>query len=138
MPPISTIAGSTTSRIMRRRARTKPMSDRVRLPAAPSRCGVNLRTVSVIALLQRGLLAVLLLLDRLAQVLLHGGKMREQTVDVGGGEPGERRLHQVFAELGQALEKRPRAGRQIEPLGAAIVGVGPTLDQAASGEPVEQ
>src|ERR1700722_20191167 len=120
MPPISTIAGSTTSRIMRRRARTKPISERLRFAVAASSFGLNLRTVSAISLLNPGRLAVLLLLlDRLAQVLLDGREVREQPVDLGGGEPGERRLHQVLAEFGQPLEQRAGVGREIEALDAA-------------------
>src|SRR5580698_9964084 len=104
MPPASAIAGSTTSRIRRRRARTKPITERLRFAPASSRCGENLRTVSAIARLPVGLLGGLLALHGLAQVLFHGGEVREQRVHVGRLQPGERGLHQVLAELAQALE----------------------------------
>ena len=55
-----------------------------------------------------------------------------------GVEAVEHRLHHVLAELGEAVEQRPRGRRQVQPLGAAVVRIGAALDQAVVGQPVEQ
>src|SRR5712671_3764523 len=103
----STVTGMTTSRIMRERERKKPISDRLRAAGAAS-CGENLRTVSAILLFQDRLLP----LQRLPQVLLHDGQMREQRGDLVRVETGERGLHQVLAKIGQLLQQRSRGGCQ--------------------------
>src|SRR5690348_15542301 len=105
----SAITGSTTRTISRARARRKPRRDALGA-AAFSCCGENRTTVSAIALLR---MSRCLALDRLPQVLFHAVERREQGRDLGRLEPGQRRSHQLLAELAQALEQRPRRRRQV-------------------------
>src|ERR1051325_11724154 len=123
---------------MRARARRTPSNARLRFAGAASAGGENLRTVSAIVSFQIGFFVGVPLVDRRAQVVLHEVEATEQRVELRGLEPRQRRRHQVVAERGELLEQRSRGRREEQPLGAAVVRVGPPLDQAIVGEAVEQ
>src|SRR5262249_58089840 len=103
------------------RAGGKTSGDVLRAGAALSCGGENGTTVSAITAIRMGCGFAL---DCLPQVLFDGRKAREQPCDLSLVEPGQRRLHQRLAEIAQAIEQRPRRRRQVEALGAAVVGAG--------------
>ena len=79
------------------------------------------------------------LLDRLAQIFFHDRKLRDHLLDASRARRRRARSPSVSSPRSRKpFEQRPRRRRQEQPLGAAVVGIGAALDQAAVAKPVEQ
>src|SRR3984885_409143 len=98
--------------------------------------GTDRRARSAIALLPSR--ACGLVLDRVADVFLDGGKLGDHPLDGIAIDAGKRGVHQFLAEVAKAFQQGPGLGGQIKPLGAAVVRIRPALDKAAVAQPVEE
>src|ERR1700730_13388172 len=130
-PVTTAMTGTTTRRMNRMRLRSASVSVAAR-GFGGLRLGASWRTGSAIAALSRcaGAAGGGPLLDRLAQIFLHHGQLRDDLLDGLTRNAGERGFHHVLAKRAKLLEHRPRRRRQKQPLGAAIVGIRTALDQA--------
>src|SRR5580693_3209822 len=124
------MTGTTTRRMKRMRLRSASVSVAAR-GFGGLRLGASLRTGSAIAALSRcaGAAGGGPLLDRLAQIFLHHGQLRDDLLDG---------LTRNAAERAKLLEHRSRRRRQEQPLGAAVIGIRAALDEAGVAKPVEQ
>src|SRR6516164_102869 len=129
-PPATAATSETTSiNRMRLRRRRNPIS-RVARVRLRSTLGTSLRIVSGIALCP-GQRSGLALCNGLAKIFLLGRELRDHALDAVAVDAGKRRRHQFFAQLTELFEQRARGWREIKPVGAAIIRIGPAFDQAA-------
>ena len=76
--------------------------------------------------------------NRLPEVVARQSELRQQHADGGGSTPASTVSASSSTCFGDAVEQRPRRRRQVQPLGAAVVRVGPALDQPVVAQPVDQ
>src|ERR1700683_659167 len=99
-----------------------------RTSGASSRARTDLRARSDIFLFSsRARGTRIFMLDRLAQVFLHDRKLCDHLFNGLALHAGERGRHQFIAQVAKTLEHWPGGRRQIEPLGAAVIGIGAAL-----------
>src|SRR4051794_25678704 len=109
-PATAAISGTTTRRMRRRRLRPKRGLAPAAALAPPSGLGASFRTGSAMALLveaRRGPF----LGDGPAQVVLDGGKLAVEILDLAGVQPVKGFAQQVFAERVQPRRHRRRRRR---------------------------
>src|SRR3974390_1838303 len=145
-PSTAAIDGSATSRIVRRRPAEKRAPITNFAGASPllsgddfaSGAGTTFRAFSLIVLNQFGLTLRVVVAERGAQVVLHDNQIAQQSLLRFGIDAVEGVGHDLQPRGAEPLEHRTRGWGQIEAVGAAVVGVGPPLDQLVLGQGVEE
>src|SRR5256885_2342692 len=134
VPTASAISGNATSRIMRRRLRGNFFASDLAPSDIDGESDTTFNEGSAITLhvLQ------CLIGNSLPEVFPREPELRKQHVNGGRIDAGQHLFRQLLDLARDAVEQRACGRGEVKPFGAAIIRVGPALDQAVVAKPVDE